>query len=334
MTKLIKIAVDAMGGDNSPKKVIDGIVHNHKKNKENFFKIFGNENEISEQIGNKIDKSFYEIVHTQDVVKSADSPLEAAKRGKKTSMWLSIESVKNKETDIVISAGNTGALLVIAKLNLKMLENIDRPALSALWPNKKGMSVVLDLGANIECSSKNLADFAIMGASLYKSLYPNNISKVALLNIGSEELKGNEMIKETYKLLNERKNQNFDFEGYIEGNELMNGKVNVIVSDGFTGNVALKTAEGTANFITDELKKALSGSFLGKISSLLNISNLKRFKKRLDPRLYNGAIFVGLDTPVVKSHGGIDYIGFSNSLDVCNRIIKGNLIKKIKENIK
>ena len=334
MTKLIKIAVDAMGGDNSPKKVIDGIIHNHKKNKENFFKIFGNKEEILKHIDNKINKSFYEIINTIDVVKSTDSPLEAAKRGKKTSMWLSIESVKNKETDIVISAGNTGALLVIAKLNLKMLENIDRPALSALWPNKKGMSVVLDLGANIECSSKNLTDFAIMGASLYKSLYPNDISKVALLNIGSEELKGNEMIKETYQMLNDRKNQNFNFEGYIEGNELMNGKVNVIVSDGFTGNVALKTAEGTANFITDELRKALSGSFLGKISSLLNISNLRKFKKRLDPRLYNGAIFLGLDTPVVKSHGGIDYIGFSNSLDVCNRVIKGNLIKKIRENIK
>ena len=334
MTKLIKIAVDAMGGDNSPRKIIDGIIHNHKKNKENFYKIYGNKDEISKHLDNKINKSFYEIIHTNDVVKSTDSPLEAAKRGKKTSMWLSIESVKNKETDIVISAGNTGALLVIAKLNLKMLENIDRPALSALWPNKKGMSVVLDLGANIECSSKNLADFAIMGASLYKSLYPNDISKVALLNIGSEELKGNEIIKETYQLLNYRKNHNFDFEGYIEGNELMNGKVNVIVSDGFTGNVALKTAEGTANFISDELKKALSGSILGKISSLLNISNLRKFKKRLDPRLYNGAIFVGLDTPVVKSHGGIDYIGFSNSLDVCNRIIKGNLIKKIKENIK
>ncbi len=334
MTKLIKIAVDAMGGDNSPKKVIDGIIHNHKKNKENFFKIFGNKEEILKHIDNKINKSFYEIINTIDIVKSTDSPLEAAKRGKKTSMWLSIESVKNKETDIVISAGNTGALLVIAKLNLKMLENIDRPALSALWPNKKGMSVVLDLGANIECSSKNLTDFAIMGASLYKSLYPNDISKVALLNIGSEELKGNEMIKETYQMLNDRKNQNFNFEGYIEGNELMNGKVNVIVSDGFTGNVALKTAEGTANFITDELKKALSGSFLGKISSLLNISNLRKFKKRLDPRLYNGAIFLGLDTPVVKSHGGIDYIGFSKSLDVCNRVIKGNLIKKIRENIK
>ena len=334
MTKLIKIAVDAMGGDNSPKKIIDGIIYNNKKNKENFFKIFGNKDEILKHLGNKINENFYEIVNTNDVVKSTDSPLEAAKRGKKTSMWLSIESVKNKETDIVISAGNTGALLVIAKLNLKMLENIDRPALSALWPNKKGMSVVLDLGANIECSSKNLTDFAIMGASLYKSLYPNDISKVALLNIGSEELKGNEIIKETYQLLNDKKNQNFDFEGYIEGNELMNGKVNVIVSDGFTGNVALKTAEGTANFIADELRKALSGSLLGKISSLLNISNLRKFKKRLDPRLYNGAIFVGLDTPVVKSHGGIDYVGFSNSLDVCNRIIKGNLIEKIRENIK
>ena len=334
MTKLIKIAVDAMGGDNSPRKIIDGIIHNHKKNKENFFKIFGDKDEILKYLSNNINESFYEIVHTNEVVKSTDSPLEAAKRGKNTSMWLSIESVKNKETDIVISAGNTGALLVIAKLNLKMLESIDKPALSALWPNKKGMSVVLDLGANIECSSKNLVDFAIMGASLYKSLYPNDISKVALLNIGSEELKGNEIIKETFQLLNEKKNQNFDFKGYIEGNELMFGNVNVIVSDGFTGNIALKTAEGTANFITDELKMALSGSFLGKISSLLNISNLKKFKKRLDPRLYNGAIFVGLDTPVVKSHGGIDYIGFSNSLDVCNRIIKGNLIKKIRENIK
>ncbi len=333
MSNLIKIAVDAMGGDGSPKKIVDGIIHNHKNNHENFFKIFGDEKEIIKHIHKKIDKNFYEIINTSNVVKSTDSPLEAAKRGKDTSMWLSIESVKKKESDIVISAGNTGALLVIAKLNLKMIENIDKPALSALWPNKKGMSVVLDLGANIECSSKNLVDFSIMGASLYKSLYPSENPNVALLNIGSEELKGNEMIKETFQILNEKKSDNFIFSGYIEGNELMNGEVNVIVSDGFTGNVALKTAEGTANFITSELKEALSGSILGKISSLLNISSLRKFKKRLDPRLYNGAIFIGLDTPVVKSHGGTDFIGFSNSLDVCNRIIKGNLIDKIKENI-
>ena len=248
-------------------------------------------------------------------------------------MWLAIQSVKDKEADIVISAGNTGALLVVSKLNLKMIENIDKPALSALWPNKKGMSVVLDLGANIECSSKNLVDFSVMGASLYKSLYPNDTPNVALLNIGSEELKGNETIKETYQLLNEKNIKDFIFSGYIEGDKLMDGEVNVIISDGFTGNVALKTAEGTANFITGEMKKAMSGNLIGKISSLINIININKFKKRLDPRLYNGAIFIGLDSPVIKSHGGTDYIGFSNSLDVCCKIIKGNLINKIKDNI-
>ena len=333
MEDRIKIAVDAMGGDGSPKKVIDGIIHNHQKSKENFYSIYGDKIQIEKYLNKKIQNNHFKIIDTKNIVKSTDSPLEAAKKGKDTSMWLSIQSVRNKENDVVISAGNTGALLVIAKLNLKMIENIDKPALSALWPNKKGMSVVLDLGANIECNSKNLIDFSIMGASLYKSLYPNENPNVALLNIGSEELKGNETIKETFQILNERMNKNFDFDGYIEGDELMNGKVNVIVSDGFTGNVALKTAEGTANFITSELKFALQGNFLGKISSLLNFSNLKKFKKRLDPRLYNGAIFIGLDAPVVKSHGGTDHIGFSNSLDVCNRIVKGNLINKIKDNI-
>ncbi len=330
---MIKIAVDAMGGDNSPQKIIDGIINHHLSNKNVFYKIFGNKDKIIKILNNKINSSNFEIVHTLNKVSSEDSPLEAAKKGKDTSMWLAIESVKKKDCDIVISAGNTGALLVISKLNLKMIDNIDKPALSALWPNKKNMSVVLDLGANIECSPKNLFDFSIMGASLYKSLYPTETPKVALLNIGSEELKGNETIKETYKNMTDKKSEDFDFLGYIEGNELMNGKANVIVSDGFTGNVALKTAEGTANFITEELKKALSGSIIGKISSLLNISNLKKFKKRLDPRLYNGAIFIGLDSPVVKSHGGTDYIGFSNSLDVCCKIINGNLIQKIKKNI-
>ena len=333
MSNLIKIAVDAMGGDDSPKKIIDGIIFNHKSNKGNFFKIFGDKSIIQDLIDNKIGKEFYEIIHTENIVKSTDSPLEGAKKGKNTSMWLAVESVKNNEADIVISAGNTGALLVISKLNLKMIENIDKPALSALWPNKKGMSVVLDLGANIECNSKNLLDFSLMGAALYTSLYPNDKPNIALLNIGSEELKGNDIIKETYQILNEKKNDNYKFNGYIEGNQLMNGEVNVIVSDGFTGNVALKTAEGTANFIISELKKAMTGSILGKISSILNISNLNKFKKRLDPRLYNGAIFIGLKSPVVKSHGGTDYIGFSSSLDVCYKIVKGNLINKIKDNI-
>ena len=333
MNKIIKIAVDAMGGDGSPKKVIKGIIHHYKKNQNTFYQIFGDKNQIEIHIKDELPAECFDIVHTIDTVKGTDSPLEGAKRGKNTSMWLAIQSVKDKKSDVVISAGNTGALLVISKLNLKMIDNIDKPALSALWPNKKGMSVVLDLGANIECSPKNLIDFSIMGASLFNSLYPDDNAKVALLNIGSEELKGNEVIKETYQQLNKRINHGFEFKGYIEGNQLMNGDVNVIVADGFTGNVALKTAEGTANFIIGELKNAMTGSLIGKISSAFNISNLKKFKARLDPRLYNGATFIGLDSPVIKSHGGTDFIGFSNSLSVCTRIVSGNLIEKIRNNI-
>ena len=333
MNNVIKIAVDAMGGDGSPKKIIDGIIHHYQNNKETFYQIFGDQEQIIKIINEKLPKSVFEIMHTKEHVKGTDSPLGAAKRGKKTSMWLAIESVKKKNSDIVISAGNTGALLVISKLNLKMIENIDKPALSALWPNKKGMSVVLDLGANINCSDKNLIDFAFMGSSIFNVLYPDEKAKVALLNIGSEEVKGSDVIKETYTKLNQIQDENYDFKGYIEGNELMNGDVNVIVADGFTGNIALKTAEGTANFITGELKKAMTSNFLGKISSLLNIQNLKKFKKRLDPRLYNGAIFIGLDSPVVKSHGGTDYIGFANSLSVCEKIIRGDLVEKIKKHI-
>jgi len=333
MNKTIKIAVDAMGGDGSPKKVIDGINHHFKNSKNTYYQIFGDKEQILKHINQDLPNSSFEIIHTTDIVKGTDSPLEGAKRGKNTSMWLAIQSVKEKRSDVVISAGNTGALLVISKLNLKMIENIDKPALSALWPNKKGMSVVLDLGANIECSPKNLIDFSIMGSSLFKSLYPDDNAIVALLNIGSEEFKGNEIIKETYQQLNQPNNLDFEFKGYIEGNQLMNGDVNVIVADGFTGNIALKTAEGTASFITSELKKAMTGNIIGKISSLLNISSLRKFKARLDPRLYNGAIFIGLDSPVIKSHGGTDFIGFSNSLSVCTKTVSGNLIEKIRDNI-
>ena len=333
MSKNITIAVDAMGGDGSPKKIIDGIAHHNKNSKSIFYKIFGDKEKILSNLPSGLSKDVYEIFDTKNNVKGTDTPLEAAKRGKDTSMWLAIESVKNKEADAIISAGNTGALLVIAKLNLKMIENIDKPALSALWPNEKGMSVVLDLGANIECSDKNLIDFAVMGSSVFKSLYPNEIAKVALLNIGSEEMKGNEVIKETYQKLNRIKSSDYEFKGYIEGNNLMKGDVNVIVSDGFTGNIALKTAEGTANFITKELKKTFTNNIIGKLSGLINYFNFKKFKKRLDPRLYNGAIFIGLDSPVIKSHGATDYIGFSNSLSVCEKIVKGDLISKIKSNI-
>ena len=334
MNKPISIAVDAMGGENSPGKVIKGIEIHSLESSDIFYNIFGNENSIEPLLKKtKIPTNIYKIIHTENIIKDSDSALSAAKKGKDTSMWLSIESVKKAESQAIVSAGNTGALFVIAKLNLKMIEKIDKPALSALWPNKNGMNIVLDLGANIDCSEKNLVDFSLMGAALHKSLFENEESKVALLNIGSEELKGNSIIKNTYQILNETKYSLFDFAGYIEGNQIMDGNVNVIVTDGFTGNIALKTAEGTANFITSELKYALNSSLMGKLSALLNIRNLKNFKKKLDPRLYNGAILLGLDKPVIKSHGSTDEIGFANSLKVCEKIIKGNLIDKIKKNI-
>ena len=334
MTKPIIIAVDAMGGDNAPHKVLDGIELHHNKTENIFYNIFGDKELINTILKHKkINTNNFEIIHTDKKIMGEDSALTAAKRGKDTSMWLAIESVKNKTSDIVLSAGNTGALFVIAKLNLEMINNIDKPALSGLWPNKKGINVVLDLGANIECNEKNLKDFSIMGAALHKSLFPNETTKLALLNIGSEELKGNAIIKSTFQDLQKNINKLFEFKGYIEGNHIMDGDVNVIVTDGFTGNVALKTAEGTANFITTEIKKALTGNFSGKFSSFLNIKNINKFKNKLDPRSYNGAILLGLNSPVVKSHGGTDYVGFANALSVCEKIVKNKLIDKIKDNI-
>ena len=333
MIKSVVIAVDAMGGDNSPDKVIRGISHFLKKNNDVFFRIFGKQNVIETYISKyNLNKKFLEIINCEDIVQNNDTPLTAAKK-KNTSMWQAINDVKLKKSNVIVSAGNTGALFVISKLSMNMIENISKPALAALWPNKIDMNIVLDLGANVECDEKNFEDFALMGSALHKALFPNDESKVALLNIGSEEIKGHETIKKAYQSMENKKNNLFEFCGYIEGNHIMDGNVNVIVTDGFTGNIALKTAEGTANFISGQLKLALSDGLIAKFSSLLNILNLKKFKKRLDPRLYNGAILLGLESPVIKSHGSTDYIGFSNSLDVCHRIIKGNLIEKIKQNI-
>ena len=334
MSDPLIIAVDAMGGDDSPRKVIEGILL-HSKTSENItYKIFGNRDLIDPILKkNSTTSDKFYVIHTDKVVEGEDTALSAAKRGKDTSLWLAIDSLKRNEAHAIVSAGNTGALFLISKLNLKMIENIDKPALSALWPSKREMTVVLDLGANIECSSKNLIDFSIMGSALHKVLFNTKKPLVSLLNIGSEELKGNAMIKDTYQLLTDNKNALFDFAGYIEGNNIMDGKVNVIVADGFTGNIALKTAEGTSNFITGELKSALTSNIIGKISSLINYKNLKNFKNKLDPRLYNGAILLGLEKPVIKSHGSTDYIGFANSLKVCEQTIKGNLIEQIKTNI-
>ena len=329
MDNKVKIAIDAMSGENSPKKVIDGIEFYLKKNKDNFFYLYGDKILLNEQISRtKLVNQYSEIINTKDVISDNESPLAAAKRGKESSMWKTIESLKEKRAQVSLSAGNTGALLVMSRLLLNTINGISKPALAALWPNQKNMNVVLDLGANIECDEKNLSDFASMGSALFRALFSNQKPKIALLNVGLEEIKGNDILKKTYSILKNNKIKNFDFSGYIEGNHIMDGNIDVIITDGFTGNIALKTAEGTSNFITRNLKDSLN-----KFSMLLSYYSLKKFKDKLDPRKYNGAILLGLESPVVKSHGSTDAIGFAHSIDVCSKIVRANLIEKIKSNL-
>ena len=334
MTKKFSIAVDAMGGDNAPEKVLEGINLLFENNVDVHINIYGDENVIL----NRIKKYKYlndnncQIIHSPDKVPGDISVRDAIKLGKQTSMWMAIESVKAGKNDIVVSSGNTGALLVMSKLILKMIDGVDKPALAGIWPNFKDFSIVLDLGANIECNENNLVEFSILGSELYKTILNKSEVVAGLLNIGSEEIKGNDSIKNAHLKLQESKNLNFNYKGYVEGNEIKNGDVQVIVTDGFTGNVALKTAEGTANFITTEIKKSFSSSFLSKIGYLFSYFAFKEIKKKLDPRKYNGAIFLGLNAPVVKSHGGADAFAFYNSLNLSYQIINGNLINKIKNN--
>ena len=338
MTKKLTIAIDAMGGDHSPKKVIHGVEIFLKKNSTNsdfILHLFGDEGKINKELTkNNINKDKIKITHTKSVISDDETPLTAVKNSKDTSMWNCIKSQIEGEADISLSAGNTGVLLILSRMILKMMNEVNKPALAGLWPNEKGMNVVLDLGANIDCNEDNLVEFSELGAALYKSIFPNDKPIVSLLNIGSEEIKGTETLKKAYKKLQLLSNENnFIFNGYIEGNKMMEGNSNVIVTDGFTGNVALKTAEGTAKFITDNLKKSLTENLFSKFSLIFSYFALKKFKKRLDPRKYNGAIFLGLNGPVVKSHGGTDALGFSYSIDLCYKIIKGDLIKQIKSNL-
>ena len=338
MLKKISIAIDAMGGDNSPDKTIEGVKIFLDKNKNNddfILNLFGREKEIRNKLLKyKISSNSVTIINTDTIVSDEETPLTAVKNSKNTSMWNCIKHQLDGKSDISLSAGNTGVLLVISRMILKMIDQVNRPALAGLWPSQNGMNVVLDLGANIECNDQNLVDFAELGAALFKSLFPNQKPKVSLLNIGSEEIKGTEILKVASRSLKELSNEgNYLYNGYIEGNHIMSGQSNIIVTDGFTGNIALKTAEGTAKFIIKNLKESLTENIITKLSLVFSYFSLKKFKERLDPRKYNGAIFLGLNGPVVKSHGGTDSVGFYHSIDLCYKIIKGDLMSQIKKNL-
>ena len=338
MSKKISIAIDAMGGENSPDKTIEGIkifLENNKSKNDFVLNIFGKEQQVKEKIKKYgVNLNNINIINSEKVVSDEETPLTAVKNSRNTSMWNCINHQLNGHSQISLSAGNTGVLLVISRMILKMMHELNKPALAGLWPNQNGMNVVLDLGANIECNDQNLVDFAELGSALFKSLYPDEKPKVALLNVGSEEIKGTEILKNASKRLRELSNEdNFIYKGYVEGNNIMSGDSNVIVTDGFTGNIALKTAEGTAKFITKNLRKSLTENFITKISLIFSYFSLKKFKDKLDPRKYNGAIFLGLNGPVVKSHGGIDSVGFYHSIDLCYKIVKGDLMSQIKKNL-
>ena len=254
MTKKITIAIDAMGGENSPKKTIQGVnlfLKKNKKKKDFFLNLYGNKNEIIKELEiHKVDSNSINIIHTDSVVSDEETPLTAIKNSKNTSMWNCLSSQINGDSDISLSAGNTGVLLVISRMILKMMDKVNKPALAGLWPNQKGMNVVLDLGANIECNEENLVEFAELGSALYKSLFPKDLPLVSLLNIGSEEIKGTETLKKSFKKLNSLSNDNnFIFMGYIEGNKIMDGDSNVIITDGFTGNIALKPLKEQQNLL-------------------------------------------------------------------------------------
>jgi glycerol-3-phosphate acyltransferase PlsX len=322
------IAIDGMGGDNAPEAVLGGLARCSMTNCR--FIIFGNENILKKHTSALPRGVSYEIRHTEAAVAPDMDVLSSLRLGKDTSMGMAIQAVQSGEASAVISSGNTGLYMALAKIILKTIEGIDRPAIASVIPGKNGKMVCLDLGANAECSVKNLVDFAIAGEALARSVFNKQDVKLALLNIGTEESKGSRLVKKTSEIL---KKLFKNYVGFVEGDDLSKGDVDVVVTDGFTGNVALKTIEGTARYIVSELKDEFSNSLLAKAGAFLALSSINSIKKKLDPRLYNGAILIGLNGVVVKSHGNSDDVGFANAVRFTVDILKNNIYDRIQEQL-
>ncbi|MCK5424224.1 MAG: phosphate acyltransferase PlsX [Emcibacter sp.] len=327
-------SLDAMGGDVGPKVVIEGASIARERLPDAKFLIFGDEAQIAPLVTKyPLLKESCEIRHTDKIVTSEDKPGQALRRGRQSSMGLAIQAVKDGDAGAAVSAGNTGALMAMAKFMLRTMPGIDRPALASLLPTSCGESIMLDLGANVECSDKNLIQFAIMGAAFARTVLGLANPSVALLNVGVEELKGNETIKNADRMLRDT-NLPMDYIGFTEGHGLANGDVDVVVTDGFTGNVALKTAEGTARMIAGMLKAALSDSMMSKIGYLFAKPALMGLKDHLDPNNHNGAVFMGLNGLVIKSHGGASAAGFASAIGVAADMASNDLAGKISKDLK
>lgn len=328
MSAELTIALDAMGGDKAPAIVVRGANMARQRHPEARFLMFGREAEIRPHL-DRLKKlaEVTEVVHTDDVVASDTKPSVALRSGRRSSMRLSIDAVRNKQADAVVSAGNTGALMAMSKLSLRTMPGIDRPAIASFFPTQRGESVMLDLGANVSCDSRNLVDFAIMGRAFARAVLGLPDPTHALLNVGAEEIKGHDSIQEARMILAALDPEGF--KGYVEGDDLSKGTVDVVVTDGFTGNVSLKTAEGTAKLISEFLNRTFRSSIFASLGYLLARQAMQKLRKRLDPRRYNGAVFLGLNGIVVKSHGGTDALGFAHAVSVAVDMVKFGVIDTI-----
>ena len=330
-----RIAIDAMGGDTGPAAIIAGVARARRKDSTLQFTLFGDEKIVREEL-KKHGHLHRDVIvcHTPESIAASEKPSQAIRRAKTTSMGVAINAVKDGQADAAVSGGNTGALMAMSKLALRTMPGIDRPALAALLPTLGEQDcVMLDLGANTECDAQNLVQFAVMGSAYARTVLGVPKPRVKLLNIGTEELKGTDELKEAAALLRDADYLAFRFDGFTEGDQLSRGNVDVVVTDGFSGNIALKTAEGTARFVTDLLRRAFKSSLRSKAGFALSKPALNLLKHHLDPNNHNGAVFLGLNGLVVKSHGSARDKGVANAIRVAARMVREDLTRKITEDL-
>lgn len=328
------IALDAMGGDRGAEVVIPGAAISLVRRPELQFKLFGDAAQIRAELAKVPDLAARsEIIHTDIVVSMADKPSQAVRRGKGSSMWRAIEAVRDGEANVVISAGNTGALMAMSKLVLRPIADIERPAIAALWPTVRSECIVLDVGANIGASSRQLCDFALMGAAMARAIFHVDRPTVSLLNVGVEEIKGVDEVKEAHARLRDAAALPFEYRGFIEGDQIGQGLVDVVVVEGFAGNIALKTAEGTARQIATYLRDAMNRSWVSKLGAILAQGGFRILRDKMDPRRVNGGTFLGLNGIAVKSHGGTDALGFASAIDLGYDMSESGLITRLRSDI-
>ncbi|MBF0304683.1 MAG: phosphate acyltransferase PlsX [Alphaproteobacteria bacterium] len=333
MTAGVILSLDAMGGDHAPDVVVEGLRIAHERFPDVQFLLFGD----GERLTPLLEKAgpaaaMCSIRHTDQAVTNEAKPSQVLRTGRQTSMWLAAESVAKGEAAGVVSAGNTGALMAVSKFVLRTLPGIDRPAIAGLFPTERGETVMLDLGANVECSANNLFEFAVMGEVFARTVLGVEKPNVGILNVGAEDLKGNDAVRGAANTLRQS-GLPIRFHGFVEGNDIGAGTVDVVVTDGFTGNIALKTAEGTVKLYSHLLRDAFGSSIMAKLGYLLARRSLTKVKLRTDPRRYNGAMFLGLNGIAVKSHGGTDALGFANAVGVAIELISQGFNERIKEEL-